>query len=272
MLALIALAAPAGAAAAGPQVTVLYPLAGKLYSSPLENPPHHHFWGNFAVDASTGAGTGVYARFANANGALSLSIAGTFEPCATAGNGGGGVIVNVALDGQLVGRVYYAHLSGIVKSSGAINNGDKLGVLYNGAATSCWTGPHTHVEPKAYSGTACFVSRGILTNFSADNALGVIGGGYTGGDNQTCPAGVENGGPTGPPADGSLINNRGHVYRMAGGAPVYVSNWAASAALSRRPGSATRCSTRSRSTRVMAPSSTPRAAVSSSSPAGHLCI
>ncbi|HEY6886967.1 MAG TPA: hypothetical protein VI300_04280, partial [Solirubrobacter sp.] len=214
------------ASAAEPQVTVLYPVTGSLSSSPLESPPHHHYWGNFAVDAAAPAGRPVYARFANANGALSLSLGGTFEPCAAAGTGGGGVIVNVAINGQAIGRVYYAHLSAIPRSSGAINNGDQIGVLYNGAKSSCWTGPHTHVEPKACSATACFVARGLNSGFDGNAALGVIGGGYTGADNQTCPAGSENGGST-TLADGTLVSNRGNIYRMAGGAPLYVSNWAA---------------------------------------------
>src|SRR5437763_11078002 len=41
---------PSVAGASGPQVTVMYPVGGTLTSSPLENPPHHHYWGNFAVD------------------------------------------------------------------------------------------------------------------------------------------------------------------------------------------------------------------------------
>ena len=33
--------------------------------------------------------------------------------------------------------------------------------------------------------------------------------------------------PSGPPAEGSFVGHDGFVYRIAGGAPVYVSNWAA---------------------------------------------
>src|SRR3954449_915207 len=83
------------AAASGGSVTVLYPLNGTLTSSPLESPPHHHFWGNFAIDDASGAGTAVHANFANASGSMSLSLGGTFEPCAAAGSAGSGVIVKV---------------------------------------------------------------------------------------------------------------------------------------------------------------------------------
>jgi hypothetical protein len=184
--------AAGAASAAGPQVAVLYPLAsGQLTSSPLENPPHHHYWGNFAIDDAAGAGTPVYARFTNANGALSLSLGGTFEPCAAAGTGGSGLIVNVFLNGQQVGSVHYAHLTGITQTTGAIGNGQQIGVLYNGPSTTCWTGPHTHVEPRSTSGAACFVSRGLNTAVSSNDVLGVIGGGYAGADNQTCPVGAE---------------------------------------------------------------------------------
>ncbi|HWC47303.1 MAG TPA: CHAP domain-containing protein, partial [Solirubrobacterales bacterium] len=33
--------------------------------------------------------------------------------------------------------------------------------------------------------------------------------------------------PSGPPGEGSFVGHNGFVYRLAGGAPVYVSNWAA---------------------------------------------
>lgn len=213
----------ASARAAGPQVTVLYPVSGTLTSSPLESPPHHHFWGNFAVDAAAGAGTPVYARFGNASGQLSLTLGGTFEPCAAAGTGGSGVIVNVFIDGQQIGRVHYAHLSGISRSSGAINNGDQIGVLYSGSNTGCWQGSHTHVEPRGLAGSGCFVSRGLGSGVNGGVALGVIGGGYTAGDNQTCPAGADTATST-PAGDGSLVRvPTGEVFRIAGGAPLHIS-------------------------------------------------
>jgi hypothetical protein len=216
---------PTIASAAGPQVTVMYPVNGSLSSSPLQTPPHHHYWGNFAVDDAAGAGSAVYARFANANGTLSLSLGGTFEPCAAPGTGGSGVIVNVAINAQPIGRVYYAHLTGITKTSGAISNGEQIGAIFTGGQKPCWDGGHTHVEPQGFSGSACFVSRALHSAVNASTALGVIGGGYTVGNDQTCPAGAESGGG-GAPSDGSFVSNRGYVYRIAGGAPIYVSNWA----------------------------------------------
>jgi hypothetical protein len=214
----------AGAEAAGPQVTVIYPVDGTLTSSPQEAQPHHHYWGNFAVDDAAPGGRPVYARFANASGGLSLQLAGTFEPCAAAGTGGSGVIVNVSIDGQLIGRVYYAHLSNIGRTSGAINNGDQIGSLYSGSFTTCWQGAHTHVEPKGLTGTACFVSRGLYSGVNGGSALGVIGGSYVGADNQTCPGGVENGAPGGGTAgDGSFLRTPdGSIYEMLGGAPIHV--------------------------------------------------
>jgi hypothetical protein len=222
-----ALAVALGAAtaqAAGPQVTVIYPVDGTLSSSPLEAPPHHHYWGNFAVDDAAPGGRPVYARFANASGGLSLQLGGPFEPCAAAGTGGSGVIVNVSIDGQLIGRVYYAHLSNITRTSGAISNGDQIGTLYSGGYTSCWQGAHTHVEPKGLTGTACFVSRGLGSGVNGATALGVIGGGYVGADNQTCPPGAENGAPGGGTAgDGSFLRTPdGSIYEVLGGAPIHV--------------------------------------------------
>ncbi len=193
-------------------MTVMYPLSGSLTSSPLESPPHHHYWGNFAIDDAAGAGTAVHANFANPSGSLSLSLGGTFEPCAAAGTGGQGLIVNVAVNGTQIGRVYYAHLTGITKTSGTISNGAQIGVLYNGSYTGCWQGPHTHVEPKSFSGSSCFVSRSLGSHVDGAMPLGVIGGGYASGDNQTCPSGATSPGnsPTGSvdvassPAPGSV--------------------------------------------------------------------
>ncbi len=200
-LAIVWHAAPAQAT--GSQVTVLSPVGGTLTSSPLESPPHHHFWGNFSVDIAAGAGTAVYARFSNANGTVALSVVGTFEPCATPGAGGIGVRVQVTINGAVVGIVHYAHLAS-PHANGAIANGDQIGVLVNQTATSCWTGPHVHVElGNNGNGKACFVSRGLGAGMGASTPVGVIGGGYASADNQTCPPGAENGGgPTDADGDG----------------------------------------------------------------------
>jgi len=184
------------ASAAGPQVTVMYPVDGSLTSSPQEATPHHHYWGDFAVDDAAGPGAPVIARFANPTGALTLSLAGTFEPCKVAGTGGTGVIVDVSIDGQVVGRVHYGHLANVTVTSGPISNGDQIGTLYNGEPTSCWTGPHVHVEPGGNATFACFVGRSLGGPATGSEALGVIGGGYVSADDSTCPAGVENPPPT----------------------------------------------------------------------------
>jgi hypothetical protein len=170
----------------------MYPVSGTLSSVP----PHHHAgtsanWGNFALDDAAGAGTPVFARFANANGSLTLSLGGTFEPCAVAGTGGLGLIVNVYLDGQQVGRVAYSHLAGITQTSGPIANGAQIGVLYNGTPTSCWGGPHVHVEPRSLTGATCFINRRLNAQVDGNTFLGVIGGGYANGDDQSCPGGAE---------------------------------------------------------------------------------
>ena len=182
-----ALASPA--TAAGPQVSVLYPAGGNLRSSPHENPPHHIFGGNFAVDQDGGPGQPVYARFAHANGAVALTAAGTFDFCAAKGTGGLGLRVNVAVNGQHVGTVWYFHLSSIGPTSGPLANGQQIGVVYNGPVqSSCWSGPHVHVELQGSS--ACFRSRPLLSP-AGGQVLGVLGGGYTAGNHQTCPPGAE---------------------------------------------------------------------------------
>lgn len=184
------------ALANGPQVSVLYPVTGSLTSSPLESPPHHHagapqYQGNFALDASAGEGKPVYARFANANGALTLSLGGTFEPCAVARTGGLGLLVNVFLNGTRVGQVAYSHLASVTQSSGSIANGAQIGEIFTGGSKPCWDGEHVHVEPRSVTGAACFISRGLNTPVDTSKFLGVIGGGYANVDNRTCPTGAE---------------------------------------------------------------------------------
>lgn len=204
-MSILALSRTESAHAASPQATVFYPLAsGILTSSPTETPPHHHFLGNFAVDDASfgGAPSPVFANVGNATGALSLNVVGQFEPCTVAGSGGTGLKVDVLVDGTKIGSIWYFHLSsGGIAGAGPITVGAQIGHLVTipevGASNSCWTGPHTHVEPGSVSGASCFVSAALNSTISSTTPLGVIGGGYATSDDQVCPAGAEN-----PPGGG----------------------------------------------------------------------
>jgi hypothetical protein len=197
---ILALSRTESAHASSPQATVFYPLTtGILTSSPTETPPHHHFFGNFAVDDASfgGAASPVFANVGNATGALSLNVVGQFEPCKVAGNGGTGLKVDVLVDRTKIGSIWYFHLSSSgIAGPGPIAVGAQIGHLVTipevGASNSCWTGPHTHVEPGSVSGASCFVNTALNSTVSSTAALGVIGGGYATSDNQVCPPGAEN--------------------------------------------------------------------------------
>jgi FG-GAP repeat len=203
------------AAAAGPQVTVLYSFDdGVLRSSPLQEKPHHRFEGDFALDHGRSGGGPVFARFANPTGALSLSVVRVYDPCGVKNSGGRAVEVNVNIEGQRVGRVFYYHLQNIPVVKGKIEVGARVGDMITAipaavkdaldardrdrkarrlkALGRCWTGAHVHVEPKNDAGgRACFVSRRLGTRFTGPALLGVIGGGYTGTFDAACPAGAD---------------------------------------------------------------------------------
>jgi hypothetical protein len=174
------------------QATILGPADGSLSSSPQETPPHHTpYGGDWSVDVAGAAGRPVYARFANRSGTLSLSVVGTFEPCAAsnAGTAGAGVLVQVAVNGVVVGTVHYAHLAN-PHAVGPIANGDQIGTMVAGTVSSCWGGPHVHMEPRNAAGYSCFQATPLNSSISSSTRLGVIGGQYATGPNQLCPQGA----------------------------------------------------------------------------------
>ncbi|HEV3000435.1 MAG TPA: hypothetical protein VGW75_06820 [Solirubrobacteraceae bacterium] len=214
------------AAAVAQRATLLAPADGSLTSSPQENPPHHTpFDGDWAVDVAGAVGRPVFARFSNVNGALALRVVGHFEPCASPNQGtaGVGLRVQVIIEGVVVGVVNYAHLAN-PHPAGEIANGQQIGTMASGSSTSCWSGPHVHMEPRNEKRYACFQATPLNSTIGAGTKLGVIGGEFAAGRNQLCPSGaVDDQGST---ADGSFVRTPdGATYRMVGGAPVYVSTW-----------------------------------------------
>ena len=178
------------------QTTIMSPLNSGTVTSNPDEPHHRPFGGDWSEDLAAAGGSPVYARFANASGSLALNVAGTFEPCAppNQGRGGVGVTIEVRINGTLLGNVKYLHLSNVTQGSGPIGNGAQIGTVMSGqAATSCWGGPHVHIEPINISKYSCWLRRGLGSGFGSNSAMGVIGGEYASGVNQACPAGAENG-------------------------------------------------------------------------------
>jgi hypothetical protein len=211
----VLMAGAAPARATSERATILSPAAGSLSSSPQE--PHHTpYGGDWSVDVAGAAGRPVHARFSNVSGSLGLSVVGTFEPCAypNGGTGGSGVRVQVSVDGVVLGVVNYSHLSN-ARGVGPLNNGDQIGTMVAGKKTSCWTGPHVHMEPRNASKFACFQPIPLGSSLGAGTKLGVIGGEFAGAKNQACPAGAID--AEGGPAAGSPTGNVEWVGGAAGG-------------------------------------------------------
>jgi hypothetical protein len=122
---------------------------------------------------------------------LTLAVVANFEPCAppNTGTAGVGVRVQVSVGGTVIGVVNYLHLAD-PHAVGPINNGDEIGTMVSGTRTTCWDGPHVHVEPRNQSGYACFEATPMQAALNGTSELGVLGGAYATGKNQNCPAGA----------------------------------------------------------------------------------
>lgn len=183
-------------ATAYPQKALLRsPVDGSITSDPYE--PHHRVYssmlyygqpGDFAYDIGAPAGRPVYARFAS-GGNVSLAVVQHGNACANPANGAGHALaVRVAVDGVEVARVVYSHLDNL-HPLGPIANGAQIGTVHGGSSqTSCWTGPHVHVEPSNVQRYACFNTGVRIPNgVSGSTTLGVVGGEFASGVNQGCP-------------------------------------------------------------------------------------
>lgn len=208
------------------QTTVLAPLDGRVTSAPSE--PHHRpYGGDYAFDV---AGTGsVYARFRNTNGSLSLSVANIGRACGSGvfAHGGDRITLNVFINGAKVGTVAYAHMTDFNYTSGNVPVGARIGrAVTTGdgvSGSSCWSGAHIHVEPRNDVRYGCYVGGLLGTNVNGGSPLGIVGGERAAGVNVPCSGNFET-----PPTigDGTFVRRPdGAVFRMAGGAPLYVSSW-----------------------------------------------
>ncbi|HVF03435.1 MAG TPA: M23 family metallopeptidase [Frankiaceae bacterium] len=219
----VVIAGPA-IAATPEQITILSPVSGRVTSHPSD----HHFGdsGHWSEDIAASDDAPVYARFARATGSVRISVEAVAAACRT-GTGGQAIRLGVTVDGVRLGTVSYLHLAGLRKRAGdAVAPGEQLGVQATGLPTkgneSCWTGPHVHLEARNASSYSCYAPVSLGQSLNSGSAVGVLGGAYANGVRSVCPAGATNG-----LVEGLFIRNaaNGRVYRIAGGAPIYVSTW-----------------------------------------------
>lgn len=165
--------------------------------------------GDWSMDIHTsGQARPAYARFDHRDG-LALEIVHIGETCR---NGGGGqyVVVNVKVGGIDVGRVAYGHLVN-VRGRGPLNNGDQIGTVATGLnppdGSSCWSGPHVHMEASNFQRYSCFTPVAAGHNFNVTgHVMGIVGGEFASGVNQRCPDGAWNW-PVLPPSEVTIRSN-----------------------------------------------------------------
>jgi putative cell wall-binding protein len=193
VLALVAIVAALVVAVAPPafaraeQATIESPMSGSVTSSPGTHHRMRNTPGDWSMDVGAGAGTPVIARFGSSR-TITLHVDVVAGSCAS-GGGGRRVQVGVHVDGVYVGWVNYLHIEPTVAAGQWLENGAQVGTVGSGYPidSSCWTGPHVHIEPYNDQSYSCFQSRPEGQSVSAGERLGVIGGEWAGGVNQACP-------------------------------------------------------------------------------------
>jgi murein DD-endopeptidase MepM/ murein hydrolase activator NlpD len=190
---------------------LIWPASGVVSQNAAE---HNASESEFAIDiASNAANNPVVAA---ATGVVVVASTGGNSQCHSANAASNGLGNYITLRHQSAnGTTYttYAHLASEQVGSGqGVAQGQQIGIMGN---TGCSTGQHTHFavstcqgyfncsewsSPDPADGTG--IARG--TEIANSFYVGVGGG---------------------SPADGSFVSYQGNVYRLAGGAPLYVSSW-----------------------------------------------
>ncbi|MDT9593606.1 M23 family metallopeptidase [Nocardioides zeae] len=175
-----ALLAPA-AHAGGPPVTIEADYDATLTSHPVGHHTANNFRdaetgypGDWSADYGLAAGTPVRPRLSGPDG-LTLTVA-KVAPACTNGGGGQGVQVSVGDASGEIGRVAYLHLEDVTVAEGdTVSTDTVLGVVGGDIAydSSCWTGPHLHLEGFNRSDYSCFIAPETA---APGTPLGRIGG------------------------------------------------------------------------------------------------
>lgn len=177
------------------------PTVKSNYSSALCNQPsfHHGAIGrggpsaDWSTDLPAAQGTEVVLFVAPqvANDKIVTKVVGVAPTCKAPTDCGYSVIVGIFDDkGTLLGRVVYAHLSGVrVRTTDIVNRwGTVLGYVGMFKKSEEWNGPHVHLGMLNEVGFSCFSNRAPGSAVIATNWLGFIGGNRRPwGPRQPCP-------------------------------------------------------------------------------------
>ncbi|WP_028472554.1 fibronectin type III domain-containing protein [Nocardioides alkalitolerans] len=231
------------AAAGGVRVAVLMPFASASGRTGLVRPADHTpaLLGGFSWDLHKGDNAAVYANFRSFDGPVTLKVA----RIASNNNGAGTMLtLDVRVGGTLLGQIRYGHLRNlqVTTSTPEFSPGRLLGYLATGRTpdnrcadgtadgwpySSSWrvcteSGIHTHTDFQK----ACWARFPTYAVLPADTAIGMMSTAYPVATNTECDAAELDYVNTDPVADGDFVTYGGHTYRVAGGAPIYVSSWA----------------------------------------------
>ena len=208
IIAVLAVAAPPFAAAAPP------------LQLPWPTGQTHYIWqGANGYGCGTHTGRDQYAiDFQLSPGQPVSAVAAGIANVGDQGGSGYGRYVWVDHGGGLISL--YAHLSSVSVSSGqAVGQGQTLG---GAGSTGNSTGTHLHFAMRAGASGLTSGSAFRPEPMSGYSGFGAYGG---------CAGGRSPNYTSGPPSGGSISDGSfvsapdGRVYRVAGGAPIYVSSW-----------------------------------------------
>ncbi|MBB4910575.1 M23 family metallopeptidase [Actinophytocola algeriensis] len=183
------------AAAAEPAVWVGSPLAA-TWPTGSSLPSQHHipYNGDWSADLQSvrvGAPVVLYAAPQNGSTSVSARVEIVRPACASGVIADGGYRVTVGLftGGTKIGSATYAHINPSVSQGATIPRWNtQLGVVGNYRSSSCWTGPHVHVELYSQHNYACY-NRGWAPGqaMSPTNFIGFTGGAFASGQRAACP-------------------------------------------------------------------------------------
>lgn len=196
--------------------------------------------GGFAWDLHKGPGAAVRANMSSPDGTIALKVA---RIQSNSNGAGQRVLLDVRVGGTLVGQIQYGHLANLQVSTStpSFAPGTLLGYMptgtrpYSGCAdgtsdgwpySTAWrvcttSGIHTHTDFQR----ACWASFPTYEVQAADTPIGMMSTALPVANNAQCNA-TELREVASPPArDGDFITGAGNTWRMAGGAPIWVSSW-----------------------------------------------
>lgn len=196
--------------------------------------------GGFSWDLHKGPGAPVRANMSSPDGVVSLKVARLQNNSNGAGTR---VLLDVRVNGTLVGQIQYGHLGNLqvststpsfapgtllgympsgTRSYSGCSDGTSDGWPYSTAWRVCTPGGiHTHTDLQH----ACWGSFDTYAVLPADEPIALMSTALPESTNARCNAAELAEAAAPPTKDGDFITGGGYTWRIAGGAPIWVSTW-----------------------------------------------